>query len=331
MVNYTDTFIHKLRIVSWYTDLIAEISGLGLNLFLIGIVMTISNKEFKNYRRILLTTSIFDIIFSIFTFPCGMSMEPANKYFITWTHGSLRNFSLEVRLAVVITIIGTFYITILNTAIVFYYRYLLITQETIMSKWRYFRLMLFNVIWNAIGAIIWGYALISPPSSGKKEAMETLGEEFFYNFDGTVTEFFILQPVSIAGMCALVHNTITCTFVVLVVIKTYKGIQDTLKKSSSKMTSKSKNLQKQLNMTMILQALTPLILCVVPVLTMVFCCFLKVLLYGISSTFFITFMYVPALNAIICLVCVKVCRKKMCNLFMKKSSQTTVSSVAGKG
>uniref|UniRef100_A0A0K0E3T0 G-protein coupled receptors family 1 profile domain-containing protein n=1 Tax=Strongyloides stercoralis TaxID=6248 RepID=A0A0K0E3T0_STRER len=328
MDKYENTFVHKVRLVMFYSNIIAEISGIFLNSLLIGIILTISNKEFKNYRRILLTTAIFDITFSLFTAFTCLSMEPANKYFVTWAHGIVRSFPTSIRLIIVITIIGSFYITVSNTAIVFYYRYLIIVKEKIMSNWHYFILMVINILWNILGAGIWAWAFLISPEEAHKEVINTLGEEYFHNFDGTITDFFILQPLSIAGMSGLGHNTITCTIVVLTVFKTYRDIQVSLKNKSTKMSNKSKNLQKQLNRTMMLQALTPLFLCVIPVLTMVMCCFLKILLYGFSSLFFITFMFVPAFNALICLICVKVCRRKITGFFFKENVVTSNSRIS---
>ncbi|CEF69047.1 7TM GPCR, serpentine receptor class r (Str) family-containing protein [Strongyloides ratti] len=189
--------------------------------------------------------------------------------------------------------------------------------------------MIINILWNTCGATIWGWALTISPDNSRQEVIKTLGEDFFYNFDGTKTEFFVLEPLSISGMCALGHNSITCIVVVLIVFKTYKGVQVSLRKNSGKMTNKSKNLQKQLNTTMLLQALTPLIFCIIPVLTMVFCCFLKILLNGFSSIFFITFMLVPTINALICLICVKVCRRKIIEFFIKEKIKI-ISSVNSK-
>uniref|UniRef100_A0A0N4ZT70 G_PROTEIN_RECEP_F1_2 domain-containing protein n=1 Tax=Parastrongyloides trichosuri TaxID=131310 RepID=A0A0N4ZT70_PARTI len=279
-----------------YSDIIISILGLIFNFTLIFLVIKIKSEEFTIYKRIVFFTTSYDILFCIVIVPMHISMEPHDGYILIYGHGE-NNFMFAMAI-----LLCLFFASFGNNIIIFFYRYLIIRRNYCLSKKQYFLLHLVNIIYCFGGVPLWINAFYSANRTFSKEKKSLIPYCFNLSFDNKMEIYFLMIKFQTnEGILLALHISLLCFLICL----------------ENVMSKKSKELYKQLNITMIMQAITPLIICALPILIIILWSLLKVNLNGISTIFFITFKLVPLLNSIVTIWFINIIKRTLFDMFRK--------------
>uniref|UniRef100_A0AC35TGT9 G_PROTEIN_RECEP_F1_2 domain-containing protein n=1 Tax=Rhabditophanes sp. KR3021 TaxID=114890 RepID=A0AC35TGT9_9BILA len=201
-----------------------------------------------------------------------------------------------------------------------------INKRLCLLKFGY--LILINIIWHGLNTIIWSYGTTSKDSENNKLIEEKLSIEYFYRTDGYLIKYYPLRVFNPFGMVALIHVIITTSIIMIGETWMFLQIWKQLKINLNIMSTKTKQIQGQLNLLMIFNATTAICSSVFPCSFIVMCAVFNVNLYGQGNYCYILFVWVTLLNPLASIIFIKPCRNELmkmlgCGLMIKQPASTT--------
>uniref|UniRef100_A0AC35TXL7 G_PROTEIN_RECEP_F1_2 domain-containing protein n=1 Tax=Rhabditophanes sp. KR3021 TaxID=114890 RepID=A0AC35TXL7_9BILA len=308
------SFIAILRNALFYNDAIAGLLGFLINLFLLYLIIRIKDTEFSCYRRILIHSIIYDMLLSPTNTLATLSMEATDSALVLWTGGASKYFPKNVALSFVSLHMWAFNVSYCNNGIVFFYRYYVIIKSTPLPTRYYLILLSINIFANGLGALVLYISCLNVNESLVIAARQYLPNQFFVDIHGKETTFFILHPYEVTGGIFLFSISLTTTTTIFLVTLYYVMITRFLASQNFKMSEYTKNLQKQLNVTMIAHVFVPIIVFFLPFIIISILSVLNLPTKGITTCFFFAFEWLPLINALITLTCLKKCRYEIIKL-----------------
>uniref|UniRef100_A0A0N4Z615 G_PROTEIN_RECEP_F1_2 domain-containing protein n=1 Tax=Parastrongyloides trichosuri TaxID=131310 RepID=A0A0N4Z615_PARTI len=322
-----DNYSIVLYYIRWsllFSDYIFSFLGTSLNILLLYLLIRIKNVEFLKYRRILLHTTITDIIFSPTIAYSVLAMEPGTNYIFAWPSGAINYLPRKFAIYLLMFHINLFFLIISNNAIIFMYRYLRIVKGYSMNGIQYGASTILIVLWNLIGFKVWVDAFNNMSQNDYQSATKELPKEFFYDSSGKEIRVFIAKPLGFNGMLCVLHVLLTLIVVLVIVSYTYLSVLRTLKVKRSSMSKKSKTLHRQLNISMLLHTGISIVSIFLPIFFLLFCTISRKKLYGFGHLFFFIFEYIPTVNALISIYFVTYCKNEFLKLIGRERSNSQV-------
>uniref|UniRef100_A0AC35UAQ9 G_PROTEIN_RECEP_F1_2 domain-containing protein n=1 Tax=Rhabditophanes sp. KR3021 TaxID=114890 RepID=A0AC35UAQ9_9BILA len=311
--DYSNTFVYKMKQLTFVNDIFLFVTGLILNILLIYICIKIKAPEFSYYKRIIYLSAVFDIILAVML-AIGMNVgEPGKQHVVIWPHGPIARFIPEpYTLMLSLSEICIFMCEYGNNLIIFIFRYFIIVK---LSRFEFFLLILANVGWNLIGMSLWYIDMRRTTPQEMEEVKNEMLPELFLDTDTNELPCFMLNPFRITGCLALLYMSLTTAGVFFGIISAYLAIQRKLKASINSMSDKSKELQTQLNVTMIIHALSPMFFSFLPITFLIYSVIVEINLNGYSHIFFMLLVWSLFVNPITTIIFIGPCFKTFCIIF----------------
>uniref|UniRef100_A0AC35UDS9 G_PROTEIN_RECEP_F1_2 domain-containing protein n=1 Tax=Rhabditophanes sp. KR3021 TaxID=114890 RepID=A0AC35UDS9_9BILA len=311
-VDYSNASIYQTRKLLDFTLDVTFGIGLILNLLLFFICLRIKEKEFVSYKTIIILAVVTDLIFLFSTLGSINLLEPFNHNLVLFFSLSKYLINISDELALIISMFDMFIFMTShgNNLLIFYYRYCILVN---LLKLGY--LIVLNMLWNGMNTIIWSLGTTSKGSSNNNVIEKELPIAYFYRNDGFAMKYFPLNIFSLFGMLAIIHVIITTSVVLIGESWMFLQIWRQLKVNIMIMSSKTKQIQSQLNLLMVFNAITAIFSSFFPCSLLVMCAIFGVNLYGMGNYCYVLFVWVTLLNPIASIIFIKPCREEIKKIF----------------
>uniref|UniRef100_A0AC35THU3 G protein-coupled receptor n=1 Tax=Rhabditophanes sp. KR3021 TaxID=114890 RepID=A0AC35THU3_9BILA len=261
-------------------------------------------------------SAVFDIILAVMLAIDMNIGEPGKKHFIIWPHGhAVRFFPKPYTLILSLSEVYIFMCEYGNNLIIFVFRYFIIVKDKTLSRFEFSLLILANVGWNLLGMSLWYIDMRRTTAQEMLEVKKAMLPELFIDTDGNELPCFMLNPFRITGCLALIYMSLTTAGVFVGITLAYFAIQRKLKASINFMSNKSKELQMQLNVAMIIHALSPIFLSFLPITFLIYSVIVEINLNGLSHIFFMLLVWSLFVNPITTIIFIGPCFKTFCLIF----------------
>uniref|UniRef100_A0A0N4Z8H9 G_PROTEIN_RECEP_F1_2 domain-containing protein n=1 Tax=Parastrongyloides trichosuri TaxID=131310 RepID=A0A0N4Z8H9_PARTI len=247
-------------------------------------------------------------------------MEPLNGHIVTWTLGYAKYFSDFWGAFFAAFYLASYMLSASNNIVLFIYRYFIIVRNHTLTKCQFCTFTLVVIIWNVIGMVLWFFAFLEVDEEDEIYVKETLDYRLFLDLDMTKIDFRILHIFSIEGMLSIMFSVITVCIVGVTVIYTMIGINKEMFRKKDIISTKTKQLNTQLNRLMLLNVTLSFAFNIIPVSIILLGGIMGKQMYGYGHFVFYTFQCQPFFNMIICILFVKPCREELIKLLLCKTN-----------
>uniref|UniRef100_A0A7E4VT45 G protein-coupled receptor n=1 Tax=Panagrellus redivivus TaxID=6233 RepID=A0A7E4VT45_PANRE len=207
----------QLRNLKFVNNVIANVLSIVLNLFLIAVIQTQAKKQLRHYRKVLLLSTIVDLMLA----SLGLVLQPIyfapNGIFIILIDGIIRPLPQPWTTVAVMLPLFVMYLLLTIVPVSFIYRYMLICKNTEPSS-RVFVCLIGAAIGVSAGyTSVWTFHLwpSSSASATTNNFSKYLDNEHWYLPDGGIPPFSAAVYVSLGigmafwGSVGVCHVTIS--------------------------------------------------------------------------------------------------------------------------
>uniref|UniRef100_A0A0N5A144 Peptidase A1 domain-containing protein n=1 Tax=Parastrongyloides trichosuri TaxID=131310 RepID=A0A0N5A144_PARTI len=199
----------------------------------------------------------------------------------------------------------------------------LLTPQTnyVLTTYEYM-IFIFGIIsWTVIGILVWMFSFLEVRKIDKEIIKQTLDYELFLDMEGNEMDFNAYNLSSKKGWLCSIYTIFTVSIVGSIIIFTTIAINKAIRTKEEILSPKSKKLNRQLSIYLLVNILCSLTLNIIPMIIILMAGLLGVKTHGYAQIFFFTFEYQPILNVIICFIFIKPCRNGLLQMFGKESTQ----------
>ncbi|CAI5452738.1 unnamed protein product [Caenorhabditis angaria] len=257
-----------LRVFQYFGFIASEI----FNMFLIWLILTKINRKIGSYKNVMLLFAIYSMIYAVIEICAQPVMHSKGTIFILFVDGFFKDY-MNFGIFLCCLYIGTFGLCISLLACHFVYRFLAVCHPSALTYLEGPKLILLFIP-SFILACTWsisGYIFAYPTDLKSSLLNESISENYGVNLFETPhlsLLYYLIDEhggIEIYPDCALflVAQSIMSTCLITMVfcgIKCHKALQGV-----SNMSKRTKNLNKQLLLTLVVQTLVPLCTMFTPV------------------------------------------------------------------
>uniref|UniRef100_A0AC35U8E6 G_PROTEIN_RECEP_F1_2 domain-containing protein n=1 Tax=Rhabditophanes sp. KR3021 TaxID=114890 RepID=A0AC35U8E6_9BILA len=325
LFDYYKTYIYYLKLLLSINDKIVFVIGFSVSILLMYICQTIKMEEFKKYKKIIFLFAVTDIFYNTAQVLNQHAYEQANRYAFFIIHGPALYFNKNIMLISVLSEIEFAMVELANNLVAFFYRYLLIVNHC-LTTYQFLFLILLNILWNSILCIFMFTEAKRISNAEIVTNKQLLLPEFFIGTNQESLNYFVLiNPNSIFSYLGLLVLGCTTTIIFIGISITFVKIQKKLKENMNMTSEKTKKLQNQLTLVMVVHVITPLLLMGLPVTFILASLALNIDTnsYGYGHILFMIMVWPNVVNPLCSIFLIGPCYKKFCLIFHIRSSKQT--------
>uniref|UniRef100_A0AC35UBT0 G_PROTEIN_RECEP_F1_2 domain-containing protein n=1 Tax=Rhabditophanes sp. KR3021 TaxID=114890 RepID=A0AC35UBT0_9BILA len=313
--DYSNTLIYKMKVAVLINDNFVFILGMFLNILVVKICSKIKMPEFQEYKRLLMLVACSDIFFTLTIGAVMNMMEPGKKHLVIWPIGPIRYLPEPFILLLSLSHMFLFMFTVSNNFIVFMFRYLIIVKNKRLSTSNFAAIICLSILWNVIGYVTWLIDINKTTPDQYALITNSMAPEYFYAVDGKRLPCYIINPFRVTGAVVILYSSLTVSIVFVGVVFSIIGIKRKLHDLRHIMSEKSKKLETQLNLCLIINAFSPLFISFTPILFLFTSVLFEIDLHGYGHLLFLILVWVDICNPIVAIVMVGPCFEEFCNIF----------------
>uniref|UniRef100_A0AC35U8X7 G_PROTEIN_RECEP_F1_2 domain-containing protein n=1 Tax=Rhabditophanes sp. KR3021 TaxID=114890 RepID=A0AC35U8X7_9BILA len=307
-----------LNKIAFVNSILIFLIGGTLNIILLYICYKIKNNEFKACRKMITLFTFTDLMYIItqsFTIHVGGA---GNKTGILCSIGLINNFGEQIAIFGILAGVFFYLCTITNNFVISAYRYLIIVRGVKFTNFKFFILMSTNFIWNFLVVLIWYIDIKLTDKNEFEKTKNGIPYEYFIGLNNSTVPCIFFNPFKLRGIVIFVQTNLTFVLIVFGSSELIYLIHNKLKNNTSVSSPKTKKLQSQLTLIMLIELVNPLVLTIIPVLPISYSVIMGYDLHGFMHIMLILMAWSVIINPIATILCIGPILKYLTSFFHKK-------------
>ncbi|KAH7722219.1 7TM GPCR protein [Aphelenchoides avenae] len=248
------------------------VAGTFLNVFLIWLVCTQSRRELASYKVVIVQSCVLDLI-ALFV---AVLVQPIFNFvhgrFAMVQNGPFKGLEQPYSFMLSAVWFGVFYFCIVSNVLQFVYRYLMICRNTKLSFGKYMMLLIAGCSIASVHLVLLYFALY--PAERPTEEFRQIVDRYLGVASGERVEISLMGqsmifPCSMHCVYLLALEVICYGTVIFCSLRIKQAVNDSL--SCGRMERKKMEIERQLTVSLLIQALIPFLAVVIVFLCLVFC------------------------------------------------------------
>ncbi|KAE9556403.1 hypothetical protein FO519_000443 [Halicephalobus sp. NKZ332] len=304
---YKTGYWMPLMTIHQLSDLIAGSVSIVLNSILIYLIIMRTTRELRIYSRILIQNAVIDLVFTIITMITQAQIDFDKGVILMMMAGPFRHSPNPVAFHLInVWIIGLFS-CVMFLPIPFIYRYFAVCKNYVLSRIQYLLLLFLAFMISFLYTCLHAWAFW--PSGNESKFTYMIDHDFWKDSAGRLPVFVASDikegRIIILVSCTMMMGGTSYFLVILFNMLIYRK----LAKMRGTMSSKTREVHRQLSNVLKWQALVPFVICVTPLTFVFVLCALGVRTAGKGIILTLLVTWIPVMNPLSAIIFVKQYRK----------------------
>lgn len=310
-----------LRRIVEYNEYICTSLGFGFNFLLIYLIIFKTNARLHVYRKIFLQNSLLDIFYNITNFITHAQVEFKQGNFFILMNGPF-SYAEPPWSAIFIGIwVFALFLTVTGVPIQFIFRYALVIKLHKLKTLEYAVLFGISCFLAFLYSFCWTTVHWPHPDVTRVKSELLAADAYYY---AGIPSFLTAEiwRIDLQIVFSYCYSLVAASYGIIIFtsIKVYKHIAQ-----SSNLPAEVLDVHRQITWTLMVQAVAPLVVCLLPIVLCVTGCFLYLDVPGFGLIVTLLWSWIPLVNSLVTILAIRTYRQ-FCFIWVKRLRNTVYNN-----